>query len=293
VRSESDTALFGANSDVILGMMVPREAKLPGIIGNAVRLTKSRDQLRGVGFGLILVACLALYGRPIDRSQGVCWGLAGFAVFTLAPALGLPPEAPGGMTADLADRQAWWIFAGAAAACGLGLLRFGKAWPWRLVGIGALILPHLVGAPTPERFGGGAPPELTARFAATSIAVSAIFWALLGWLTAVFYERSQNARHPDQPGWREDPSRPSRFRREWPVGGDPVRREFSGLIDRCGCGVSSLSAHHQCARATPPQRKCRSVQCPSKRLFSPSKPRHAWLKPLVACAERLDGQAAR
>lgn len=150
--------------------------------------------LAGVGFGLILVACLALYGRPIDRSQGVCWGLAGFAVFTLAPALGLPPEAPGGMTADLADRQAWWIFAGAAAACGLGLLRFGKAWPWRLVGIVALILPHLVGAPTPERFGGGAPPELTARFAATSIAVSAIFWALLGWLTAVFYERSQNAR---------------------------------------------------------------------------------------------------
>lgn len=34
--------------------------------------------------------------------------MAGFAAFTVAPALGLPPELPGMMAADLGPRQARW-----------------------------------------------------------------------------------------------------------------------------------------------------------------------------------------
>ncbi|MEE8123971.1 MAG: CbtA family protein, partial [Alphaproteobacteria bacterium] len=59
------------------------------------------NALTGVGFGLILVAAVTLSGRHVDPGRGVLWGLAGFAVFTLAPALGLPPELPGMAAADL------------------------------------------------------------------------------------------------------------------------------------------------------------------------------------------------
>src|SRR3974390_3265881 len=41
--------------------------------------------------------------------EGLMWGLAGFAVFTLAPGLGLPPELPGVPAAPLLSRQLWWV----------------------------------------------------------------------------------------------------------------------------------------------------------------------------------------
>ena len=48
----------------------------------------------GMNFALILTACFALSGRPVTGQTGVLWGLAGFAIVSLAPALGLPPEVP-------------------------------------------------------------------------------------------------------------------------------------------------------------------------------------------------------
>lgn len=45
-----------------------------------------------VGFAFIMVAAFAVRGRPVDMRVGLWWGLAGYAVFTLAPSLGLPPE---------------------------------------------------------------------------------------------------------------------------------------------------------------------------------------------------------
>ena len=51
--------------------------------------------IAGIGFALILVACIALSGRHVDGRTGVLWGIAGFAVINLSPALGLPPEVPG------------------------------------------------------------------------------------------------------------------------------------------------------------------------------------------------------
>src|SRR5262249_39392023 len=41
------------------------------------------------GFALLLAGCWALQGE-IGWRRGVWWGLAGFAVFSLAPAIGLP-----------------------------------------------------------------------------------------------------------------------------------------------------------------------------------------------------------
>jgi len=145
--------------------------------------------IMGVGFALLLIACFALYGKPVSPRQGVLWGLAGFAVFTLAPGLGLPPEVPGSMAADVAARQFWWAGAAVAAAVGLWLMVFARQHALKVLGVVVVAVPHIIGAPQPAEIGGAVPPELAGHFAAASIVVSAIFWASLGWLGGTFWQR--------------------------------------------------------------------------------------------------------
>ncbi len=57
-----------------------------------------------VGFALMLAGLYTLRA-PGSPLQGAGWGLAGFAVFVLAPTLGLPPELPGTAAAELSQRQ--------------------------------------------------------------------------------------------------------------------------------------------------------------------------------------------
>lgn len=63
-----------------------------------------------VGFALMLAGLFTLRA-PGQTWQGLLWGLAGYAVFCLAPSLGLPPEAAGyrrgrpGATPVLVDRH--------------------------------------------------------------------------------------------------------------------------------------------------------------------------------------------
>lgn len=141
------------------------------------------------GFGLLLAAAFALRGQPVDLRSGLLWGLAGFAVFQLAPAAGLPPELPGSAAAELGARQMWWLGAAAGAAAGLALLVFGKRWAWRVAGIALIALPHVVGAPHVHGAAGAVPPELAAQYAALSLAVGAVFWALLGGLAGTVWQR--------------------------------------------------------------------------------------------------------
>lgn len=147
------------------------------------------DVLLGVGFGLVLAACFALWNGRVDGRVGVVWGVAGFAAFSLAPALGLPPEVPGSYAAALDARQLWWLACAGATVLGLGLMVFGRNWTWRLAGILALVVPHAIGAPQPEAVGGAVPPEIAGHFAAASLVVSAIFWAMLGWFSGTIYAR--------------------------------------------------------------------------------------------------------
>jgi len=145
--------------------------------------------LTGTGFALILVACFALSRETVDGQRGVLWGLGGFAAISLAPALGLPPEVPGAMTADLVPRQSWWLLCVAATAAGLWMLVYRKGAIWMVAGIAAMALPHLIGAPQPDRIGGAVPPELAGHFAAASLVTAAIFWTILGWLSGTVWHR--------------------------------------------------------------------------------------------------------
>ncbi len=159
--------------------------------------TVGANLIAGVGFAALLVAGFHLTGRHIDGRTGLAWGVAGFVVFQLAPSLGLPPEVPGAMAADLGARQAWWWLAVASTGVGVWLLLMVRALPLHVLGVVMIALPHLVGAPQPEAIGGSVPPELAGHFAAASLVTGFIFWAMLGWLCGRTYqwmlERPQNS----------------------------------------------------------------------------------------------------
>jgi cobalt transporter subunit CbtA len=149
--------------------------------------------LVAVGFGLLLSAGFALReaygGVPADATNGVFWGIAGFAAFQLAPAFGLAPEPPGAVAAALFARQSWWVGTALATAGGIALIVFVKRPLWKLIGAAAIVAPHIVGAPLPDHVGGTAPAELAARFVAASLVSAALFWLVLGGFGGWLYGR--------------------------------------------------------------------------------------------------------
>ena len=133
--------------------------------------------ITGVGFALVLTACFALSKRRINGRTGVLWGLGAFAIVSLAPALGLPPEVPGAKAADLTDRQFWWFFCVALTGAGLWAMIFRNGAIWAASGVLLIALPHISGAPTPDyRWIRAA--ELAAQFVSASLATAAVFWCI-------------------------------------------------------------------------------------------------------------------
>lgn len=142
--------------------------------------TLAANIVTGVGFALMLGAASLLVGRSITASNGALWGLAGFAVVALAPALGLPPELPAMPAADLFQRQIWWVATVLLAAGALYLLVFRREVAARVAAVAMLAVPHLIGAPHPADLSSPVPPTLAAEFAVASLATAAVFWVLLG-----------------------------------------------------------------------------------------------------------------
>lgn len=136
----------------------------------------------GLGFGLILNALARLRalsaGGAFTATEGVWWGIAGFAAFALAPAVGLPPELPGMATGELVHRQLWWVATALCSAGGIALWVF-LGGVWRVIAVILAVLPHVIGAPHAHEHG-VVPGELGAAFAAASLAASAVFWVVLG-----------------------------------------------------------------------------------------------------------------
>ena len=145
--------------------------------------------LNGVGFGLLLAAALVMRGRRTGIGQGVLWGAAGFAVFVLAPAAGLPPELPGSIRAPLEERQIWWLFTAAATAGGIGLQVFQARRMWKGAGVLLIFLPHIVGAPQSDVYAGILPAELAASFIGATLGAMALFWVVLGGVAGYCHDR--------------------------------------------------------------------------------------------------------
>lgn len=153
-------------------------------------LTLLANVLTGVAFGFLLTAAIAARGRDVGARECVVWGVAGFAVFSLAPAIGLPPELPGSQAADVGARQLWWVGTVAATAAGLAAVAFARPGVLKAAGVALVVLPHAIGAPHPHGLESTAlPAELAARFAVVSLATALAFWIVLAVLTGHLYQR--------------------------------------------------------------------------------------------------------
>lgn len=160
-------------------------------------LTVLFTALTYAAYGLFLVvgyALAALWGHEVTPVRGILWGLCGFLAFHLAPALGLPPELPGTIGAELSLRQIWWLSTVVATGGALAILASGRGGvlAWIVAGV-LLAAPHGIGAPQTDRFWGVAPPELGALFAARALGVALLSWLVLGWLTARMWVATPDA----------------------------------------------------------------------------------------------------
>lgn len=178
------------------GAATQAEALLPTVEWTRNLLTVLFTALIFSAYGLLLVAGFALAegrGATIDARTGALWGLAGFAVFQFAPAVGLPPELPGMAAADLQARQIWWLSCVVATGAGLWLLAVERGLATSVAGVVLLAAPHVIGAPHPHDFTGPTPPELASLFAGRTLGVGLASWALLGLLAGYFWVREGNA----------------------------------------------------------------------------------------------------
>ena len=121
--------------------------------------------------------------------EGLCWGLAGFAAFTVAPSLGLPPELPGMPVGDVGPRQAWWIGTVIATSGGLALLFLQRSLWAAIAAVALIAAPHVIGAPAAPDAATNVPHSLWRQFIVAVTLTSLISWALLGGLTGALHQR--------------------------------------------------------------------------------------------------------
>ena len=139
--------------------------------------------LTAIGYGLLLGAVLSQL-RSAGWKTGLGLGIAGFLIFQLAPAIGLPPGPPGSPYADLGARQIWWVSTALSTALALGAWWYARSHSkviWIPLGIALILLPHVIGAPQPVLAQITiVPHELAQRFAIMALFTAAIFWLVLG-----------------------------------------------------------------------------------------------------------------
>src|SRR5512144_622541 len=148
--------------------------------------TLAANVLTGIGFALLLIVVSELAGGIPNWRQGVFWGLAAFAVFTLVPGLGLPPELPAMPAAELGARQLWWVATVLSAAGALALIFYGRTPLAIVAAIALLVAPHLVGAPEPPSYDTPIPEGLHHSFVVAVVLTALLFWVLLGALAGLF-----------------------------------------------------------------------------------------------------------
>lgn len=197
---EFETADIAAQENVIPAMQsaghhsaAEQEAWAPDDGLERTAFTALANMLTAMGFALVLLAIMvAAAGMPGRNTwfqwwHGLLWGAAGYAIFWLAPAIGLPPEIPLQNAAALEHRQIWWVFAALCTAGGLAGLAFGQS-PWRWFAPVLVIVPHLVGAPHPEGVmfpdqspeAAAALEELAQQFLAATAIANGVLWLIMG-----------------------------------------------------------------------------------------------------------------
>ncbi len=145
-----------------------------------------------VGFGLLVGAAMNATGRAVNWQRGLLWGVAGYLVLFVAPALGLPPELPGSAAAPLQQRQLWWLFAVLASGGGLACLTLTRSWLIRGAGLALIVAPLLMHAPLPLHPHSSAPAALAHDFVRASALANALLWLVLSAAMGYWYRPAPN-----------------------------------------------------------------------------------------------------
>lgn len=145
--------------------------------------------LLGVGAGLVMTAFLALRRNPTTLRTGLLFGAAAFVSFSLAPALGLPPELPGMPGAELQGRQSWWFATAICTAIALAVIVYTPQVWIRVLAVLVIVMPHVIGAPQPLSHDTALPYEMIREFIVASMITTAIFWLALGGLIGALAEK--------------------------------------------------------------------------------------------------------
>ena len=152
------------------------------------------------GYALILIAAMTLRQQKSETAttfhQGIIWGISGFFVMHLAPAISLPPEVPGVAAAELQPRQIWWFATTLLTAGGLWIIAFTEKGSRFIMGAALILAPHIIGAPEPDIFTGPAPTEIGTLFASRALGIGFISWAMLGGLSAFFLQKETQQETP-------------------------------------------------------------------------------------------------
>jgi cobalt transporter subunit CbtA len=149
-----------------------------------------------IAFALLLSSAMSLR-RSSGWRAGLVWGIAGYVVFFVAPALGLPPELPGTDAAPLSDRQLWWVGTASCTAAGLWLAAFAGKPLVRVFGLVLLCAPHAIGAPQPQIDDGVNIGDLAQEFIRATYLANAALWLSLGGFVGVFGKPGKSPQSPD------------------------------------------------------------------------------------------------
>jgi cobalt transporter subunit CbtA len=149
-----------------------------------IALTGLSTVLATIGFALLLGGAALVLDLPLTLRTGPLWGLGAFVAVQVMPALVLPLQLPGMAALDLGTRQTLWLGIATLAGAGLLLVARLRSTPLRLAGLALALSPLLIPVALPEG-GGVVPPELASAFAANSLALGALSFAVLG--TALGY----------------------------------------------------------------------------------------------------------
>jgi predicted cobalt transporter CbtA len=127
-----------------------------------IAFTALATLVSGVGYASLLAALILAVGRELDPQTALRWAIGGFLAVNLAPAVGL------------------YLITNVRhlAAIGIGLI--------------AIVLPHLIGAPHAEAASSGVPAVLAAQFAARSLAIAFAFWTTLGLGLGWYWTRQED-----------------------------------------------------------------------------------------------------
>jgi cobalt transporter subunit CbtA len=142
-----------------------------------------------VGMAFLLLAGMIFAGDAIDERRALAWAIAGFVATGLAPAAGLAPELPGSGAAELVARQAWWIGTALATAVALWAFLLKQSLLVRLGAVLVLLAPHVIGSPHSHAFESKVPAEIAAQFAALSLVVQGLLWAIVGLAVGLLWPR--------------------------------------------------------------------------------------------------------